>query len=76
MKINDDHYEYIKAEIADLFERYDVHKFPVDPFGLAQKMNFKLEPYSSLDEYRLKVINRICRCHSHFAEVNASIDII
>ena len=32
MKISDERYEYIKAEIADLFERYEVHKWPIDPF--------------------------------------------
>ncbi|MDO5297086.1 MAG: ImmA/IrrE family metallo-endopeptidase [bacterium] len=54
MKIDDDRYEYIKAEVAALFERYNVNKWPIDPFVLAKRMGCQLEPYSSLDEYRLK----------------------
>lgn len=46
--MSDDTYEFIKAEIVDLFVRYDIHCKPINGSELATKMGITLIPYSSL----------------------------
>lgn len=48
MKLENDDYEYIKSEVIDLFERFDVRCIPISGFELAMKMGIVLIPYSSL----------------------------
>ena len=48
MRLPDETYEYIKAEVVDLFIRYDVKCIPISGFELASKMGMILVPYSSL----------------------------
>ena len=50
MRLSDERYEEIKAEVIDLFIRYDVRCIPISGFELAMKMNIILAPYSSLSE--------------------------
>ncbi len=52
MRLDDEVYEYIKSEVIDLFERYDVHCFPISGFELAMKMGIVLVPYSSLSRQK------------------------
>ena len=50
MKLEDKDYEFIKSEVVDLFQRYDVHCIPINGFELAMKMGIHLIPYSSLSK--------------------------
>ena len=50
MRLDDDTYEYIKREVVDLFERYDVKCIPISGYELALKMGIVLIPYSSLSK--------------------------
>lgn len=53
MRLDDETYEYIKGEVVDLFERYDVKCIPISGFELAVKIGIVLVPYSSLSEEKL-----------------------
>jgi len=49
-KLPDNTYEFIKGEVADLFERYDIRCIPISGFELAVHMEITLIPYSILSE--------------------------
>lgn len=48
MRLEDDAYEFIKGEVAHVFEMNQIHQAPIKGSELAQKMNIKLMPYSQL----------------------------
>ena len=48
MRLEDETYEFIKAEVVDLFDRYGVNCIPINGFELAMKMGITLTPYSAL----------------------------
>lgn len=54
MRLENEVYEYIKQEVIDLFERYNVNCIPISGFELANKMGIVLIPYSSLSKKQLK----------------------
>lgn len=53
MRLSDETYEYIKEEVVDLFERYDVRCIPISGSELALKMGITLIPFSSLSAKKL-----------------------
>ena len=48
MRLDDATYEFIKQEVVNLFEAYNVCCIPISGFELAYKMRIKLIPYSAL----------------------------
>ena len=54
MRLEDETYEFIKEEVVDLFERYDVRCIPISGFELAMKMGIHLIPYSTLPPEKQK----------------------
>lgn len=50
MRLDDERYEFIKGEIVNLYERYNVRCIPISGFELAHKMGLKPIPYSALTE--------------------------
>ena len=59
MRLDDDTYEFIKAEVIDLFVRYDVKCIPISGFELADKMGIILMPYSALPEKKLITAHKV-----------------
>ena len=59
MRLSDEQYEEIKAEVIDLFERYSVKCIPISGFELAIKMGIILIPYSSLPPNKLATASRV-----------------
>lgn len=58
-KLHNIRYEQIKEYVVATFEKYEVKEYPIDCFGLAKKMGFKVVPFSKLDDKQLKAI-RFC----------------
>ena len=56
MKLHDDDYEFIKKEVIDLFERYNICCIPISGFELAVKMGIILIPYSSLSKEKYEAV--------------------
>ena len=50
MRLDDEQYEFIKGEIVNLYERYNVRYIPISGFELAHKMGLISVPYSALTE--------------------------
>ena len=59
MRLDDDMYEFIKAEVVDLFVRHDVKCIPISGFELADKMGIILMPYSALSEKKLITAHKV-----------------
>lgn len=59
MRLSDEKYEEIKAEVIDLFIRYDIRCIPISGFELAMKMNIRLIPYTSLSPVRQETVLNI-----------------
>ena len=53
MRLEDETYEFIKAEVVDLFDRYGVNCIPINGFELAMKMGIILISYSALSAAKL-----------------------
>ena len=66
MRLSDERYEEIKAEVIDLFIRYDVRCIPISGFELAMKMNIILVPYSSLSDEQRNAALEISSDGFHF----------
>ena len=66
MKLEYDAYEFIKGEVVDLFERYDVKCIPVSGFELATKMGIVLIPYSSLSLTQLEAALKLSKDGFYF----------
>lgn len=59
MRLSDERYEEIKAEVIDLFSRYDIRCIPISGFELAISMGITLIPYSSLSQKKFKAAYRV-----------------
>lgn len=59
MRLSDERYEEIKAEVIDLFYRYDIRCIPISGFELAINMEISLVPYSSLSPQKLLAAYRV-----------------
>lgn len=59
MKLSDEKYEEIKAEVIDLLARYHIKCIPISGFELAMKMGIILIPYSSLSPKKLAAARRV-----------------
>ena len=59
MRLRDEQYEEIKAEVTDLFERYKVKCIPINGFELAIKMGIILISYSSLSPIKLAAASKV-----------------
>lgn len=49
MRLNDETYEYIKQEVANMFVDYDIKGTPISSFEVSIKIGLTLIPYSALD---------------------------
>lgn len=58
-KLHNERYEQIKESVVAMFEKYEINNYPIDCFELAQKMGFKVVPFSRLDDEQLNSI-RFC----------------
>lgn len=59
MRLEDNKYEFIKGEVADLFVRYDIKSIPINGFEMATKMGMVLLPYSALSPKKLEAAEEI-----------------
>ncbi len=59
MKLEDEKYEEIKAEVIELFKQYNIHSIPISGFELAANMGIQLIPYSSLSPKQFKITMKI-----------------
>lgn len=59
LKLHNARYEQIKESVIETFEKYEIDKYPIDCFKLAEKMGFEIIPFSKLDDDQLKAI-RFC----------------
>lgn len=60
VRLANERYEEIKADIIDMFEECDVHTFPLNAFDIAETLHYNVVPYSSLPvEKRIE-----CHCIS------------
>lgn len=59
MRLSNEKYEEIKAEVTDLFERFSVCCIPISGFELALKMGIILVPYSSLTTDQFEIVMSI-----------------
>ncbi|WP_182279631.1 hypothetical protein [Blautia intestinalis] len=48
VRLANERYEEIKADIIDMFEECDVHTFPLNAFDIAETLHYNVVPYSSL----------------------------
>lgn len=60
-KLTNVEYEFIKAEVADLFVRFDVQCIPISGFELAIKMGITLVPYTVLSQRKGNLARQISR---------------
>lgn len=49
MRLNDETYEYIKQEVANMFVDYDIKGTPISSFEVAIKIGLTVIPYSALN---------------------------
>lgn len=49
MRLNDETYEYIKQEVANMYIDYDIKDIPISSFEVAIKIGLTVIPYSSLN---------------------------
>lgn len=49
MRLNDETYEYIKQEVANMFVDYDIKGTPISSFEVAIKIGLTVMPYSALN---------------------------
>lgn len=75
MRLADEQYEFIKGEVVDLFEKYDIRCIPISGFELAYKMGIQLVPYSTLSEPKYEAVLRISN-DGFYMEGNLGSDII
>ena len=54
VRLDDERYEEIKAEVIDMYEECDLHNFPLDAFAIAETLHYKVTPYSKLSQEKLK----------------------
>jgi Zn-dependent peptidase ImmA (M78 family) len=54
MRLDDDEYEYIKQEVANMYVFYDIKDFPINVFEVADKIGLDVIPYSSLTDMAYK----------------------
>lgn len=59
-KLTNEEYEFIKGEVAFIFEKYQIRCTPVSGFEIATKMGIKLIPYSALTETQQKLAREKC----------------
>lgn len=50
MQISAARYEEIKSLVADIYYEYGITHLPVEPFRLAEKMQFVVHEYGDFDE--------------------------
>lgn len=48
VRLENERYEEIKADIIDMYEECDVHSFPLNAFDIAEKLHYNVIPYSEL----------------------------
>ena len=48
VRLENERYEEIKADIIDMYEECDVHAFPLNAFDIAEKLQYNVIPYSQL----------------------------
>ncbi len=48
VKLSDDTYEYIKQQVVDMFQEYEIQCVPISAFEISSKLNIPLIPYSAL----------------------------
>jgi hypothetical protein len=48
VRLRNERYEEIKADIIDMYEECEVHVFPLDAFEIADKLRYNVFPYSQL----------------------------
>lgn len=53
-KLTDEEYEFIKGEVINIFEKYNIKCIPVSGFEIASKMKITLIAYSGLSKRKLK----------------------
>lgn len=59
-KLTNEEYEFIKGEVAFIFEKYQIRCTPVSGFEIATKMGIKLISYSALTETQQKLAREKC----------------
>lgn len=58
-QLHNERYEQIKESVVATFEKFGIKTIPIDCFELAQKMGFKIVPFSQLDDEQLNAL-RFC----------------
>ncbi len=48
VKLSDDTYEYIKQQVVDMFQEYEIQCVPISAFEIASKLKIPIIPYSAL----------------------------
>lgn len=48
VRLENERYEEIKADIIDMYEECEVHEFPINAFEIAAKLRYNVIPYSKL----------------------------
>src|SRR5574344_840535 len=48
VKLSDDTYEYIKQQVVDMFQEYEIQCVLISAFEISSKLNIPLIPYSAL----------------------------
>lgn len=48
VRLENERYEEIKADIIDMYEECEVHEFPINAFEIAAKLRYNVIPYSQL----------------------------
>ena len=48
VKLSDDTYEYIKQQVVDMFQEYEIQCVPISAFEIASKLKIPVIPYSAL----------------------------
>lgn len=52
VRLENERYEEIKADIIDMYEECEVHEFPINAFEIAAKLRYNVIPYSSLSQIK------------------------
>ena len=52
VRLENERYEEIKADIIDMYEECEVHEFPINAFEIAAKLRYNVIPYSSLPQIK------------------------
>ena len=47
MRLHDSRYEELKEKVAEVYEKLNINKLPVDAFQIATKLGIRVIPYSA-----------------------------